>query len=352
MPQGAVVYNVTRFLRGEPMPPTELVETANRSAAGGRRAISHAALIYNPAAGGGRLRRQIHHLEEAQKILARSGIETTLLVTEEPGDATEFARQSVADGYNMVIVSGGDGTNNEVVNGLAGSQVPLAVLPSGTANVLAKELGIPWDVRRAAELIPGARPRRIALGSMEPLGGPAQHPGSGVSGRYFLCVGGAGADGALVYSLDLGTKEKTGILAYWMEGARQLLRYRFPPFRITSSERSLEATLVVVGRTKHYGGPFQITTGASLFEEQFEVLAVTAQNPIVFLSYLPALWFGYLRRRGDVHYWKTDALRCEIAEEVVYTQLDGEPAGRLNVSFRIVPSALTLLVPENARPAA
>ena len=334
------------------MSPAPVTESPNRTAAGGQRKARHAALIYNPAAGGGRLRRQIHHLEEAQKILHRNGIETTLLVTGEPGDATEFASQSVADGYDLVIVSGGDGTNNEVVNGLAGSEVPLAVLPSGTANILAKELGIPWDVRRAAELIPQAIPRRIALGSMERVPVSPGQNGDGPGPRYFLCVGGAGADGALVYSLDLGSKEKTGILAYWTEGMRQLLRYRFPAFRITSRERSMDATLVVVGRTKHYGGPFQITTGASLFEDQFEVVAVTSRNPVVFLSYLPALWFGSLRRRGDVHYWKTDALRCEPSDGVVHTQLDGEPSGRLGVVFRIVPSALTLLVPENGRPAA
>jgi diacylglycerol kinase (ATP) len=332
------------------MPPAPITESPRGEDAGERRAISHAALIFNPAAGGGRLRNQIHHLDEAQKILARNGIETTLLVTGEPGDATEFARQSAAEGYDLVIASGGDGTNNEVVNGLAGSDVPLAVLPSGTANILAKELGIPWDVRRAAELIPRARPYRIALGSMEPL--HASHAGNTTAPRYFLCVGGAGADGALVYSLDLGAKDSTGILAYWLEGARQLLSYRFPAFRITSRERSLDATLVVVGRTKNYGGPFQITTGASLFEPRFEVVALTSRNPFVFLSYLPALWLGYLRRRSDVHYWKTDALRCETLESVVHTQLDGEPSGQLGVTFRIVPSALTLLVPEHARPAA
>jgi len=64
------------------------------------------------------------------------------------------------------------------------------------------------------------------------------------------------------------------------------------------------------------------------------------------------LWFGYLRRRGDVHFWKTDALRCEPTNGIVHAQLDGEPAGRLGVAFRIVPSALTLMVPETARPSA
>jgi diacylglycerol kinase (ATP) len=328
------------------------IEPETSDAAPRRRHLSNAALIFNPAAGGGRLRRQIHHLEEAQAILSRSGIDTTLLVTGEPGDATEFARQSVADGYDLVIASGGDGTNNEVVNGLAGSNVPLAVLPCGTANILAKELGIPWDVRRAAELIPRSHPRRIALGSMEPLPSSPDHSGSGSGRRYFLCVGGAGADGALVYSLDLGTKMKAGILAYWIEGMRQLLRYRFPAFKVTSQERSVDATLVVVGRTKHYGGPFQITTGASLFEDAFEVVAATSCNPFVFLSYLPALWLGSLRWRSDIHVWKTDALRCEIPGDVVHTQVDGEPAGRLGVAFRIVPSALTLMVPESVRPGA
>jgi len=318
----------------------------------GRIATKHAALIFNPAAGGGRLRGQIHQLEEAQKILTRNGIETTLLTTGEPGDATEFARQCVTDGYELVIASGGDGTVNEVVNGLAGSDVPLAVFPSGTANVLAKELGIPWDVRRAAELVSRSQPRRIALGMLSYL--DAAHPP-----RYFLCLGGAGPDGVLVYSVDLNTKVQAGILAYWWEGAHQLLRYTFPHFRIASEGRELVASLVVVGRTRSYGGPFEITTGASLFEDSFEVVAVTTRNPFVFVTLMPSLWLGRLRRRSGVHAWKATAVRCETVAPSgadngelppkVYAQIDGEPAGRLGVEFRIVPSALTLMVPDTAQ---
>jgi len=312
-----------------------------------RAAVRHAALIFNPAAGGGRLRRQIHHLEEAQKILLHNGIETTLLTTDEPGDATEFARQCVADRYELVIASGGDGTVNEVVNGLAGSDVPLAVFPSGTANVLAKELRIPWDVRRAAELVPRSRPHRIALGVLSHLDGSRPD-------RHFLCLGGAGPDGVLVYSVDLNTKVHAGILAYWMEGLRQLVRYTFPHFRITSDGRELEASLIVVGRTRNYGGPFQITTGASLFENSFEIVALTARSAVTYVAVLSSLWLGRLRRRSDVHFWKTSAVRCETihcngdAQVPVYAQVDGEPAGRLGVEFRIVPSALTLMVPETA----
>lgn len=330
------------------MPPAPVTDFPHSEASAKRRAISHAALIYNPAAGGGRLRKQIHHLEDAQKILSRGGIETTLLVTGEPGDATEFARQCVTDGYDMVIASGGDGTVNEVVNGMARSNLQLAVLPSGTANVLAKELKIPWDVRRAAELIPRSRPHRIALGQISPLDGSQPD-------RFFLCMGGAGPDGVMVYAVDLNTKVHAGILAYWMEGFRQLVRYPFPQFRVVSDGREILASLVVVGRTRSYGGPFEITTGASLFEDFFEILALTTRSRLRYFALLPSLWLGRLRQHADVHAWKTDLLQCEVAAgnggaaHPVYVQVDGEPAGRLDVAFRIVPSALTLMVPEGAR---
>jgi len=309
--------------------------------------FSSATLLYNPAAGSGRLRR--HRIEEARAILARAGIETSLLATTAPGHATDLARQCAAEGCRLVIVSGGDGTINEVVNGLAGSSTAMAVLPCGTANVLAKELRLPWDVRRAAELVPRSRPHRIALGLASPLDGSRE-------ARYFLCLGGAGPDGVMVYSVDLGAKNTIGVLAYWWEGIRQLVRYSFPHFRVASSERDLLVSFVVVGRTRSYGGPFEITTGASLFEDTFEILALTTRSPLAYLGLLPSLWMGRLRRRAGVHAWKTGVLRCETvagngeAPAPVYAQVDGEPAGRLGVEFRIVPSALTLMVPDFVRP--
>ena len=301
--------------------------------------MTDAALIVNPTAGGGRS--EARHLEEARAILSRGGIETTLRPTIARGDATRLAREAVAEGRDMVIVCGGDGTINEVVNGLAGSRVPMAVLPSGTANILAKELGLPWNVCKAAALIPRGKRRRIALGLLS-------SSTNGNAPRYFMCVGGAGPDGVMVYALDPAFKKKTGILAYWMEGFRQLFRYSFPRFRVISNGRELEASLVVVGRTKHYGGPFRITTGADLFEDAFEVLAITTQSRVQYLGYLPALWLGYLRRLEGVHTWKTSELRCEPgAQGIAYSQVDGEPSGRLGVKFSIVPDALTLIVPEN-----
>jgi diacylglycerol kinase (ATP) len=118
-------------------------------------------------------------------------------------------------------------------------------------------------------------------------------------------------------------------------------------FRVTTKEQTIEGSLVIVGRTKNYGGPFKITTEADLYEDQFELAVLTTQSGLRYLSYLPTLWFGDLRKADGVHFMKADTLTCEpLNGEPVYAQVDGEPLSRLPVEFRIVPRALKLLVPE------
>ena len=306
--------------------------------------IHNALLIHNPNAGnGGSGRRRM--LDEARRIFATGGIQTDLAETTGPGDATQIAQRASAEGRQLVIACGGDGTLNEVVNGLAaqqnGHRVPLALLPGGTANVLAKELDLPWDIPSAAQMLVRGEVKDIALGLATPLEQPEKK-------RYFLSVAGAGPDGIMVYSLDLDLKAKIGILAYWWQGAREVFRYKFPRFRISAVGQTIDASLVVVGRTKNYGGPFKITTGADLYEDQFELMALTTQSGFRYLSYLPTLWFGNLRETEGVHFLKADSVLCEpLDQNPVYAQVDGEPLARLPVEFKIVPRALKLLVPQN-----
>lgn len=306
-------------------------------------ALHNALLIHNPNAGGGGAARR-SKLEEARRILGRRGIAATLAETTAPGEAIEIARRAGGEGRDLVIACGGDGTVNEVVNGLAGAQnghrVPLALLPAGTANVLAKELELSWDIPKAAEQLACGEVRDIALGLATPLERPEK-------ARYFLSVAGAGPDGRITYAVDLELKARMGILAYWWQGAREVFNYKFQHFRATTEEQSHEVSLVIVGRTKHYGGPFKITTGADLYEDQFEFAALTTQSGLRYLSYLPTLWFGDLRKQEGVHFWKSDRLLCQPIDgaEPVYAQVDGEPLARLPVEFRIVPRALRLLVP-------
>src|SRR5712671_2191977 len=248
--------------------------------------LRNALLIHNPNAGnGGSARRRL--LDQARKILSRGGIEAELQETTAPGDATVMAERASAEGRQLVIACGGDGTLNEVINGLAaqknGHRVPMALLPGGTANVLAKELGLPWDIPGAAERLMHGEIKEIALGLATPIEEPARK-------RYFLSVAGAGPDGMIVYSIDLDLKARLGILAYWWQGAREVFRYTFPHFRIVTGERELDVSLVVVGRTKHYGGPFRITDEADLYADEFEIMGLTTQSGFRYLSYLPTLW--------------------------------------------------------------
>jgi diacylglycerol kinase (ATP) len=306
--------------------------------------LRNALLIHNPNAGnGGSGRRRM--LDEARRILSMGGIEAELQETRAPGDATAMAQQATAEGRQLVIACGGDGTLNEVVNGLAGEQnghrVPMAFLPGGTANVLAKELGLPWDIPSAAEKLVHGEVKEIALGLATPLNEPNKK-------RYFLSVAGAGPDGTIVYAIDLDLKARVGILAYWWQGAREVFRYKYPHFRVVTGDEKRDVSLVVVGRTKHYGGPFRITTEADLYSDEFELMGLTTKSGWRYLSYLPTLWLGKLRGTDGVHFWKAPTIVCEpLDSNPVYAQIDGEPLARLPVEFKIVPRALKLLVPRD-----
>jgi diacylglycerol kinase (ATP) len=314
--------------------------------------LKNALLIYNPTSGGRRNRR-FQEIEEAVRILNDAGITAELAPTSEPGHAQDIARLAVKQRREMVIACGGDGTINEVINGLAGSQVPMALLPAGTANILAKELGIPWDIPRAARLIPEGVIRRIALGLASYAGGngngnsAAMPPG----GRYFLSVGGAGPDGAIVNGVDGDLKKKIGVVAYWVEGVKQLFRYDFPEMRVRSNGEDHLASIIVVGRTANYGGPFKITTEATLFEDSFEFLTNSTRSRMQYLACLPALWLGRIRGMQGIKMWKATEVLCESAgANPVYAQVDGEPIGALPLKFRIVPDALSLVTPAEMQP--
>ena len=290
----------------------------------------NAALIFNPQAGRRPWRRRTT-LPQAVAFLEHCGISVVLLPTTGPGSGTAIAHEQLAAGRDLIVVCGGDGTVNEVVNGMAGSPVPLALLPSGTANVLAKELGLPWDPWRAAEYIPRGEVRRIALGR--------------AGGRYFIAVGGAGSDANLIYHATRHGRTRLGILTFWLEGFRQLLTSGFPEFTVEVNGEWLSATLVVVSRTRHYGGPIQITRRANLFGDDFEVAVFPRRSPIVYWLYFLAQLAGQLGRFPEVRYFRARHVVARPHQVRVRAQVDGELAGELPLDFTIIPDALSLLVP-------
>jgi diacylglycerol kinase family enzyme len=163
-------------------------------------------------------------------------------------------------------------------------------------------------------------------------------------------VGGAGPDGAIVNGVDEGLKKRAGVAAYWVEGFRQLVSYGFPEMNIHCDGQTRRASIIVVGRTVNYGGPFKITTGASLFDDSFEMVTNSTCSRLRYLACLPALWLGKLRTMRGIDSWKAKELTCEPAGTgAVYAQVDGEPIGRLPFIFRIVPDALSIVTPAALR---
>ncbi len=326
------------------MPPVQAAKAAHVAPARARELprmdrIREAVIIFNPTAGRRRHMR-VQQLHEARRVLRDAGVHAELAPTKAPGSAIAQARAAVEHNVDLVIASGGDGTINEVVNGLAHSHVPLFILPAGTANVLAKDLDLPWDVQEAARFLAGSRLRRIALGAAVSDAAPD-------APRYFISLAGAGSDGEMVHAVNPTLKRFTGQLAYWAAGFTLPLYYSFPFARIISDERQATGSVVVIGRTKHYGGPIQITTEADLFEDAFEV-AVFEVSFWSALRLLPDVLRGTARGKPGVHMWKTQRLRCEPPDaRPVYAQVDGEEFGKLPMEFRIVPDALTLVVPGN-----
>ncbi|MEN6536427.1 MAG: diacylglycerol kinase family protein [Bryobacteraceae bacterium] len=295
----------------------------------------NAVLIYNPAARGlaGKRVRRIHHSIE---LLRTAGHVVTAVPTPGPGTAGEIAREQAARGADVILAAGGDGTINEVANGLIHSPVPLGILPGGTANVLGNEVGIGNDMEEAAGRLAEWVPRRIAVGLLH----AAEEPP-----RYFLMMAGVGFDASIVNTVDPALKKKSGKLAYWVAGIREFFRLQ-QLVEVRSSESTFTCTFGLASRVRDYGGTVDLATSASLANEDFAVVAVRARRPIGYVRFLPAAFLGRLESHPKVTVLHTKRLEFRgPAGSTVYVQVDGEAAGRLPASIEIVPDALTLLVP-------
>jgi diacylglycerol kinase (ATP) len=302
--------------------------------------LKNAILISNPVAGI-RSARRSRRIDEAVAALRQAGITAQLRFTSNPGDARQLASEAVKQGCDLVIVCGGDGTINEVINGLAPSTVPLAVLPGGTANIVAKELGLPGGIVKAAGQLPSWRPCRVGLGraSWEESGSNLQ--------RYFLAVAGVGFDAHIISQLDMDMKLRTGVVAYVWEAVRQVFRYDFPRFRFEAGGSKALATFAVVQRARRYAGWLKLAAPHSIREPGFSCCLFEGASPERYLRYAIGILTQTHRRLGDVRSVEGSCVRCvsEQHQEGVYFEVDGELSGRIPVTFEVVPDALTLLAP-------
>jgi diacylglycerol kinase (ATP) len=274
-------------------------------------------------------------------VLARANIVPKLLQTDSAGHATELARDAVAQGADLIIVLGGDGTINEAANGLAYSQVPLGVLPGGTANVLAMELGLGSRLERAAERLGKCVERRVALGKLVGCDGATRH---------FLMMGGVGLDATIVNAIDPEYKAKAGKLAYWAAGLSRL-GSRVEQFTVKVNGREIRCGFALASRVRNYGGDLEIAKGASLMSDEFEMVLFEGSNPLRYAGYMLGVGARCVQALPGVQTLRATSAEFSsgVSAEGVPVQIDGESAGRLPVKIEIAPAALTLLVPESYR---
>ncbi len=288
-------------------------------------------VILNPAAQGDRARRR---RDRVASLLPRGAV---VELTTGPGDAGRLAREAVAAGFRTVVAGGGDGTVNEVVNGLveAGNpDVRLGLMPLGTMNVFAAELGIPGNrVARAWEIIAAGHCRQVDLAR--------------ANGRSFVQMAGIGFDAQAVSEVDWEMKKNLGPLSYVLSAARVAAR-ELPRLVVTAADGlTCEGCLVLVGNGRFYGGPFAVFKEARLDDGQLDVIVCRSVTHLDLLRYLPNVLFGTHLDLEGVEFFHTPALSVHPAcagERIPY-EIDGEIAGAAPVDFSLQPGALRVLAP-------
>jgi diacylglycerol kinase (ATP) len=278
-------------------------------------------------------------------LLDSSGITVDSIATTGPGHAGEIARCAVDRGADLILVAGGDGTINEAVSGMAHSDVPLGILPAGTANVLANELGVGKSMERAAAVLADSVQERVALGliTSETSGDQAD------TRRHFLLMAGAGLDADIVYHLNPRMKEAVGKVAYWIGGFSKVGR-RIPEFTVQADGRKYRASFALLSRVRNYGGDLEIAPTISLLDDEFEMVLFEGESSLGFLKYMLAVVVHQQQTMRGITILRTrQAVFSASGDSKIHLQVDGEYAGLAPARVEIVPNALTLLVPPGFR---
>jgi len=297
----------------------------------GARAPRRVMVVYNPAAGRSRRKRLAAVLE----LLESRGVAVDTRETARRGDAEEFARQASAADFDLVVAAGGDGTINEVVNGLVdrGAAPGLAIIPLGTANVLACEIGLdPQDAVQVADTIARGPARRVHLGI--------------ANCRHFVLMAGAGLDAHVVAGINTTLKRRTGKFAYVVEGVRQAFGYDFPALEIRADGKTYQGRMAVACKGRHYGGPFIAAPDANLESPCLEVCIMPNKGMAGALRYGLALPFGRLPQLPEVQVVSARSITI-LGPRGAPVQADGDIVARLPAEITISAETIELVMPED-----
>lgn len=281
-------------------------------------------VILNPAARSDRARRRRSQVE----TLAGDSI---ICATSRSGEAEGIARRAVQEGFNKIVAAGGDGTINEVVNGLVGSKAKLGLLPVGTMNVFATELGLPVnDLEVCWDIIQREHARLVDVPS--------------ANGKYFVQLAGVGLDAQVVKETSAKLRRNFGPLSYLISAAQ--IAARQPPrlFIHSDDATTQEGSFVLIGNGRLYGGPFPFFKQAVIDDGRFDVVVFKRLGYLEIIKYLQDVIFSSEIRAQEIEYFQTRHLRVE-SDQLVPVEVDGELVGNCPVEFEIKEKSLEVLVP-------
>lgn len=283
-------------------------------------------LIINPNSGKGLGR---HYLPQIINFFQKPNFKLDVFETKTPKDATKKAK-AARNRYDIIIAAGGDGTINEVVNGMVRGKASLAIVPIGTANVLASQFSIPNDVMQACELILSSAPKATDVGI-------ANH-------HYFLQSCGIGFDAKVISDVDLRFKQKTGKFLFYMNILKNLCSYRAPKFRAKISKRSVEGYTLVVLNSKYYGGRFIMSEKAKMDDGLLDVVVFEKDSSFLVLrAILSGFIFGRLLNLNGISFYQGKSIRVQPLGARSYIQTDGELIGQIPANISIKHGVLKVI---------
>ena len=307
--------------------------------------MKRAFLIFNPASG----RRKTKRAQAIARVIETcraARVEVEAVATTHAGSATQQAREAAKAGFDTVIACGGDGTVNEVLNGVLGSDVALGVVPLGSGNLLASDLGLPTNPVAAAQKLLTFTPREFRPGTVTSLHNGAQEK------RCFIVAAGVGSDAELMYRTAVEAKERWGRNAYFLEMARMALRGGYPMFQIEwedeqGERRQDRATLAMAVRATRFPGLLRfVNLGTALTRDSFCLLLFRTAQVRRFLSYFAGVATGMNWKVKDVEVVHSRWFRCTAlsATHAIHSQADGELLGSLPAEVAIESRSVKLLM--------
>lgn len=287
-------------------------------------------LIFNPTAKNASGRK----IAKASHFLRSRGYKAEILFTEQKGHAESLAREAVKESPSLIIAAGGDGTFNEIVNGIAGSEIPMAILPLGTTNVLAKELGLPETVDDALEVALNGTPKTVSLGKIY----VTRH--SLLVTRYFLLMAGIGFDGEAVFRINETLKKISGKGAYIFSGFKTLSVFNPDKLILDMDGKTYTGYSVIISKVAKYGGNFKITPDARLTDPFFYVCLFKGKGRLDILRYVTGIVAGKHLGFRDVEYVRAKNINVEGDAHI---QIDGDYFGRSPARIEVVPDTVRLV---------